>query len=791
MDINSQNWVVLNNLPAQQSDSYQFIQSVEIKGEAGILAVSTQALPPIEHDSAYYLQNQRSQKGAKFAIKASREAFETLQEQQLDFDRDYLSLLIKYWNYNISLHFIANPLSKTKENSQHKNNTLSNNSPSALLNLTSLYDTTINVILITDKQLQIYQIADSQLLLLNKKHIIETNTAKPKRYLSFPQYLAHPDLIATYACQSIDIADYKLEMLVLDTQPNHATSLLQLQGAIYQLARQLDTQGVDYVKNRQDPATNQIIIKRNRFGYNSVTHALNRESYHLHQKVDLQSRQIDQLESEIYQLSLSQQKLQPHKEEPIVALKPNSDALPKQRKKAFSIGTAVIAVSTFALVTTSTITYSLWQNSHSNNIRIAQSHSGTVSPNQPPSRNTALIETVEKYKETISPISKPLEVEYDNHLEATFKSAISRQNKTDVNVFTNYQTPKSADTAPRNDGRNQIANTEVSQNKLTTLIVEHPQQHKQNDLQLTKKRQVAANLSPIKVAKKIDPVDLIITGMKNNKVKAPPPSPQQKKAAVVIAKVSKQRKRVLVSKLKPRSQPRTLHHNVVNKPKKVAIKKPVQTKPRQPAKATKYTHIAKAQPMQKRHHKPVRRPISKAIQARHNQSTRAKKVSYVAKTRAIRKDHKTLQNKLALAKRDLENTQKQTIIQQIIANSTAFASHTLRLKKKHKEIGIVNELFMATKSHHYAKQKQLLERRQVQLNQKMHHLSLQYSQQLKRLCRYAPPYSSKLSTQATPLERIALSHLKQQLRNCSKPKNISAKFIDKMLRHNYQKLASR
>ncbi len=456
--------------------------------------------------------------------------------------------------------------------------------------------------------------------------------------------------------------------------------------------------------------------------------------------------------------------------------------MPKQRKKAFSIGTAVAAVSAFALVITSTIAYSLWQNSHSNNIRITQSNT----------------ETVEKYKNTVSSASKQL----DNHLDTILKVETSGIEAGTIsvlnNVFTHYQAPTSENKALEKSGRNQFASVDINQNNPAILNSEHSQNHeqyKQHNLQQTEKKQ-AISLVPIeKVVKKVNPVDLIIADLKKNTIKTPPPLSQQKKEPVMLAKISKQR--APASKAKPRSQQQyKIRHKVASKPRKVAIKKAVrkamQIKPRQPAKATKpkRTRIAKAQPVQKRHRKPVKKPISSAIQARRNQPARTKKVSYANK-RSIKRNHKVSHNKLALAKRHLENTQKQTIIQQIIANSTAFASHTLRLKKKHKEIGIMNELFIATKSHHYAKQKQLLERREVQLNQKMEKLSQQYSQQLKRLCRYSPPYSTKLSTQATPLERIALRHLKQQLRNCSQSKKSSAKFISKMLRNNYQKLASR
>ncbi len=783
MDINSKNWVVLNNSPAQQPDNYQFTQAIEINGEAGILAVSTQALPTVEHSLAYYLQNQRSQKGAEFAIKASREAFEILQEQQLDFDRDYLSLLIKYWNYYISLHFIANPLSQIKKNGEQKNNTLSNNAPNALLNLTSLYDTAISVILLTDKQLQVYQVANTQLLLLNKQHIIETHTPKLKRSLSFPQYLAHPDLTETYSCLSIDITDYELEMLILDAQPNHAASLLEQHAEIYQLARQLDTQGVSYVEGLQDDRTaNQIIIKRNRFGYDSVTHALNRESYHLHHKVDFQSRQINQLETEIYQLSLSQQTIRAPKEKSIPIKKATAYVLPEQPNKLFSIGTVVAMVSAFALVTTSTIAYSLWQNSHSNIIRVAQNNTETVESNPPLSRNTVLKKSVER--ELVE--REPVESE-----AVTTTSTLN-------NVFSHYQAPKSEDKALEKEAKNQFVN--IDHNNLTTsktTYAQHRLHDKQRNLQQVEKKQ-ATNLAPIeKVAAKVNPVDLIIADLKKNKIKAPPPLPQAKKEPVIEAKISKQR--VPSSKVKPRSQQQhKIRHKikVARKPRKEVIKKPVhkavKIKPKRSVKAIQQTRVATtAQVVQKKHYKPVKQPTLKAIQVKKNQSANIKKASYAMKKRMIRKNQKVMQNKIARAKRDLENAQKQTIIQQIIANSTTFASHTLRLKKKHKEIGIMNKLFIATKNHYYAKQKQLLERREGQLKHKMEKLSVQYSQQLKRLCHYAPPYSIKLSTQATSLERIALRHLKQQLRSCSQPKTISAKFISKMLQNNYQKLTSR
>lgn len=136
----------------------------------------------------------------------------------------------------------------------------------------------------------------------------------------------------------------------------------------------------------------------------------------------------------------------------------------------------------------------------------------------------------------------------------------------------------------------------------------------------------------------------------------------------------------------------------------------------------------------------------------------------------------------------LETIQKDIIVQQIIGYSTAFAEHTFKLDKKAVEINAMNELFTETKSKHYSRQIAVLEKREEQLNQKMNDLSQQYSQQLKRLCDYPQPYNPSLSTEASPLEKIALRYLKQQLSDCTQSENISATQIGKILRSSYQNL---
>jgi hypothetical protein len=573
-----------------------------------------------------------------------------------------------------------------------------------------------------------------------------------------------------------------------------------LHGEIYQLARQLDTQGVNYAKSLQDPNANQIVIKRNRQWHDGISHALNRESYHLHRKVDFQSQQIDQLETEIYQLSLSQQGRRRRSSNSIERPQktPNAYAILKQKKKNLSIGAVAATLSTIALVTTSTIAYSVWKVSQTNEINVAQSHANEVLSEQQNLRNSAFKSTSKKYKntDTFSSLSKQFKSSRQADTIFTANAAVANKAETSAfdTIFTNYNSPQNTDKAPKNSEKNQLVTIKKYQNNITILKTTHSPnyiQQKKNNLQQKEKEQVIINQPPVnKIVKNITPIDLIVTNIRKNEYKAPLPLSQPKKASIVTAK---NRHQTAVNKSKQRSQQRKARQKVVNKPRKMVMKKPVhksiQAKQQQSARATKNTHIAKSQPAQKRHQKPV----SNAIQHRRSQPATVKKASYVAKAkiRAVRKNHKTPRNKLALAKTHLENAQKQTIIQQIITNSTTFASHTLRLKKKHKEISIINKLYIATKNQAYANQKQLLERRQAQLNQKMQRLSQQYSQQLKRLCRYSPPYSTKLSTQATPLERIALSHLKQQLRNCSHPKNNSAKLISKMLRNNYQKLASR
>lgn len=742
MDIQTQHWVAVDHSPTPNSTTYQFIQTVEINGEEGIFAVMTEALPCLHHSTAYYALNQRSQQGAEIAVDAAIQAFDTLLERQLNFSRDFMNILTKNWNHSISLHFISHPINgvESQKDKNQRHNTFTNQSPNGLLNLSNLYDTAISAVLLTNKELLVYQVGHSQLLLLNKQHTIKIKTQKRELYAPFSQFLAHTDMANTYPCQHIDLNDYPLEMLILSTsQYNTTKTTRQVHDHAYQIARELDTQGIHYVKQFYTPSHNasQLIIKRNRRWYDGVISALNRESHHLHNKIEQQNQQLYTLETKIYQLHQSYQPIQTQHEAEKTQ-QPTSVITPKPTPKRQRF--LLITLSTLTLTALSLIGYSLWQHT----LIDSRIHQAVLAPSPLESQKTAShLSRNTQLVATLPPLKNPIITTVFSG-SALFQNTLKNQ-RVGLHRYTHF-------------------------NRLQPVGITPARPHSQQTTQqsaIEKKPNTAATTRI-----KIPSENIIVARLNQNKQHAsallvPPQIATPKKETTSSKRIIKKSKKPKAVSKKPAKTPRKTKNKKNKKPqpkKRTNHIKPSSPRPLIVAKVDKKTNITLP-----------RKVITKTV-------PRQQKVNIAAlKIQAQRKQ----------AQKKLENTQKQTIVQQIITNSTAFASHALRLNKKNKEISIMNELFVATKHQQYAQQQKLLERRKRQLNQKMQRLSQQYAQQLKRLCRYTLPYNPRLLPQATPLEQLALRNLKQHLRQCSQPNALSAQSIAKMLRNNYQRLASR
>ena len=371
MNIQSQHWVALAQPPSKQENCYQFMQTFDNNLDSGVFALIAEVLPSSHSNSEHSLPHQRSQQGAKLAIQASRQAFEDLLDRQLDFETFFLDLLAKCWQNLISQHFTANPISEL-EGQPHETPTAS--AKNSLSLFPSLYDTTINIVRLTEQQLMVYQIGYSQLLLLNQQHEISIIAPEIDPLTPFTQFLCHPKLKEAYPCQLINIAESELEMLILLSKQQTAHRTQQhLKDEAFTLSRLIDTKGgadaQQYLGKTQENAC-KIIIKRNRRWYNGLSSALDRDSHYFHQKLGQQSHHIHQLETEIQQLRQTTQQMafaqelqvQEKDQQRYISSQNFTQELKiEQHQEKIKLIPLTLVFSTLALLASSLAVYSLWR----------------------------------------------------------------------------------------------------------------------------------------------------------------------------------------------------------------------------------------------------------------------------------------------------------------------------------------------------------------------------------------------------------------------------------------------